>query len=163
MDFSAPGVATIYPDDVYENEGKMAVAGNALDGLSSIGNSNASGGQNCAGLNLLRGKPRQVQYLHVDLGHSQQIYAIRLHLRDNKRYMFQKGMVVSVSNSSYISLLFNRDCGSAYNPITDGQSPVFVCNSYALHVWMMLLHHKMPLFICEVEVYAGEKSLSKYF
>jgi hypothetical protein len=159
MDLTGPGLATIHPDDVHENKGKKAAAKNALDGLSSIGNSDTSGGQNCAGLKLLRGNPRPVQYLHVNLGHMQQIYAIRLHLRDNKRYMFQEGMIVSVSNSSHVSLLFHKTCGSKYNPRKGGQSPVFICNSDAVHVWMILLHSTMPLFICEVEVYAGQKSL----
>ena len=88
MDLTAPGVATIYPDDVYENRGKKALAGNAVDGLSSIGDSGAPGGQNCAGLKYT-GRRRQLPYLRVDFGNSQHIYSIRLHLRNGKDDRFQ--------------------------------------------------------------------------
>ena len=163
MNLTAPGVATIFSDDVYEYKGRKALAKNAVDGMSSIGESDARGGQNCAGLNVLKIHPRnrKLQYLKVDLGHSQYIYCIRLHLRDGKdkeRYSAQKGMVVSISNRSHLSSL-NHTCGLPYNPKTDGQSPVFVCESSGRYIWMTVKNHTKPLFICEVEVYVGGRCI----
>ena len=160
MDLTGSGVATIFPDEVYENRGKKAVAANAVDGLSSIGDSGDTGGQNCAGLRRHE-RIEQLQYLRIDLGHSQQIYSIRLYLRDGnddryKIYEDQNGMVVSISKSSELSLS-TYNCGLPYNSTNDGQSPVFVCDSSARYIWMVVRNHSKPLFICEVEVYAGER------
>ena len=171
MDLTAPGVATIFPDDVYEKEGKTALAANAVDGLSSIGDSGSDGVQNCAGLKrrgyrylgIYRVQRRQLQYLRVDLGHSQLIHSIRLHLRDGKdknfkyeRYRDQNGMIVSISNSSRVSQSDSR-CGLPYNGATHIQSPVFDCGLSARYVWMVLRNSYKPLLVCEVEVYAGER------
>jgi hypothetical protein len=162
MNLTAPGIATIFPNNVYTSYGKKAVAGNAVDGLSNIGDSGAHGAQNCAGLQKMwKWYQIEVQYLHVDLGHTQQIYAIRLHLRDGEndfyqRYKDQAGMVIKLSNSSDISIS-GSSCGSPYNPAVGGQSPVFVCDIKfaSRYVWMIVRNSKRPLFICEVEIYAG--------
>ena len=171
MDLTAPGVATIFPDEVYESGGETALAANAVDGLSSIGDSGGNGAQNCAGLKrkgywyrgAFRVQRRQLQYLRVDLGHSQQIHSIRLHLRDGKdkkfiypRYRDQDGMIVSISNSSRVSQS-DRQCGLPYSATTDIQSPVFDCGLSARYVWMVLKNSYKSLFVCEVEIYAGEK------
>ena len=160
MDLSAPGVATIFPNEVYENNNRKALAGNAVDGLSNIGESGGSGGQNCAG--LYNGARRPLQYLRVDLGHRQHIYSIRLHLRDGSdrpRYKDQGGMVVSISDSAHLSPS-NHNCDPPYRGRE--QSPKFVCNSFGQHVWMVVKEHAKPLFVCEVEVYAGERPTTVY-
>ena len=161
MDLTAPGVATIYPSEVYQVKGilKKALAKNAVDGLSSIGDSGANGAQNCAGL-ARKWLPRELQYLRIDLGHSQQIYSVRLHLRDggdkHERYMDQKGMIVSTSNHSQL-YRSNRNCGLPYNPTANVQSPVFLCQSSSRFVWMVLTNKGKAIFICEVEIYAGRR------
>ena len=152
MDLTAPGVATIFPNEVYENNNTKALAGHAVDGQSNIGESGGSDDQNCAGL-VSNSAERPLQYLRVDLGHRQHIYSIRAHLRDgedNPRYKDQGGMVVSISDSSS-----HHSCGSPYRG--NGQSPKFVCDSSGLHIWMVVKDHAKPLFICEVEVYTGER------
>ena len=153
MDLTEPGVATFIPanGDVYKFKGKKALARNAVDGRSSIGESGINGGQNCAGLQ----KPSRLQCFRVDLGHAQHIYSIRLRLRDGI-YAEQEGMIVKTSNNSDFSTSWHS-CGEPYDPKTNNsQSPVFVCDSTARYVWMVLRSSKRPLFICEVEVYAGE-------
>ena len=146
--------ATLIPNEAYENNGVKALAQNSVDGLSRIGESGANGGQKCAGLKL-QNVSRLLECLRIDLGHRQQVYAIRLHLRDGRDiFEKQKGMIVSI-NDDYLTPSFSDNCGS-YDP-ADGQSPEFYCkNSSARYVWMSTTKYpKWPLFICEVEVYAG--------
>ena len=146
MDLTAVGVATSLPDNVYVNFEKKVLHGYSRD-------YGAAGVQNCVGLTYI---PRQ--YLRVDLGHRQQIYSIRLDLREgtNNRHISidDQKMAVLIGDSSQLSSPYPSHVCSLHSP----QSSVFVCESIARYVWIIAKWNR-NFSICEVEVSAGARSV----
>ena len=101
-------------------------------------------------------EPRTVYFSLIDLGHSQQIYSVKLHLRVGRDIVTEGDMIVSISNNSQIYPQWKHHLNGRCDLLSKyvDQSPMFVCDSSARYV---RVNHNKPISTSEIEVYAGER------